>query len=71
MIAGAVVTRLWVPNPSNIWGQSRALEDLSLGKAARRRYEKQEKEAWDAFIPGSPLPTPAILPGPPAVARRP
>jgi PHS family inorganic phosphate transporter-like MFS transporter len=65
MVAGAVVTRLWVPKPSNIWGQSRTLEDLALGKVVRKRYEKQEREAWEAFVPGSPTPTPVILPARP------
>lgn len=62
MAVGAVITKLWVPNPSNIWGQSRTLEDLSRGKAARKRYEKQEREAFAAFVPGSPLSSPGIFP---------
>ncbi|KIW08654.1 uncharacterized protein PV09_00609 [Verruconis gallopava] len=69
MVAGAIVTLLWVPNPSNIWSQSRTLEDLSLGKHARKRYEKQEKEAWDAFVPGSPGPTPPLFAGTAIVSR--
>lgn len=63
MIAGALVTKIWMPNPSNIWGQSRTLEDLSMGKAARKRYERQEREAWKSFVPGtSPGLTPTIVP---------
>lgn len=54
MVVGVLVTRYWMPNPSNIWGQSRTLEDLAGGKSQRRRYEKQEREAWASMIPGSP-----------------
>jgi len=64
MGAGALVSKIWMPNPSNIWGQSRTLEDLSMGKATRKRYERQEREAWKSFVPGtSPGLTPTIMPG--------
>jgi PHS family inorganic phosphate transporter-like MFS transporter len=63
MGAGAFISKIWMPNPCNIWGQSRTLEDLALGKKARARYERQEKEAWASFVPGtSPGLTPTILP---------
>lgn len=63
MGVGAFTTRMWMPNPSNIWGQSRSLEDLSMGKRARERYERQEREAWKSFVPGtSPGLTPTMLP---------
>lgn len=54
MVSGALITKLWVPNPCNIFGQSRSLEDLGLGKAARRRLEKDERDAWNSLVPGSP-----------------
>lgn len=54
MVFGAIITKIWVPNPCNIWGQSRSLEDLGLGKAARKRMEKDERDAWRAMVPGSP-----------------
>jgi MFS transporter, PHS family, inorganic phosphate transporter len=43
MILGAFVTQLWVPNPCDIYGQSRSLEDLSNGKKARKKLEEDEK----------------------------
>ena len=34
-----------------------------MGKAARKRYERQEREAWKSFVPGtSPGLTPTIVP---------
>jgi PHS family inorganic phosphate transporter-like MFS transporter len=43
MILGAVITKTWVPNPCDIFGESRSLEDLSKGKKARKMMEKDEK----------------------------
>jgi len=54
MVFGAVITKVWVPNPCNLWNQSRSLEELGLGKASRKRMEKEERDAWRAFVPGSP-----------------
>ncbi|TID26857.1 major facilitator superfamily domain-containing protein [Venturia nashicola] len=54
MASGAIITNLWVPNPCNFWGQSRSLEDLGFGKAARKRMEKDERDAWNSLVPGSP-----------------
>ncbi|KAE9988762.1 hypothetical protein EG328_007366 [Venturia inaequalis] len=54
MASGAIITKLWVPNPCNILGQSRSLEDLGLGKAARKRMEKDERDTWNSLVPGSP-----------------
>lgn len=54
MASGAIITKLWVPNPCNIWDKSRSLEDLGLGKAARKRMEKDERDAWNSLAPGSP-----------------
>jgi len=36
-ILGAVLTKFWVPNPCNIDGESRTLEDLSRGKKKAQR----------------------------------
>ena len=52
MAIGALITKVWVPNPVDIWGQSRSLEDLALGKVARKRIEKEERDAWWALISG-------------------
>ena len=43
MILGAFITKFWVPNPCDIYGESRSLEDLSNGKRARRKMEEDEK----------------------------
>ena len=43
MILGAFITKLWVPNPCDIYGESRSLEDLSNGKRARKKMEEDEK----------------------------
>lgn len=43
MILGALITKLWVPNPCDIYGESRSLEDLSKGKKARKKMEEAEK----------------------------
>ena len=43
MILGAFITKIWVPNPCDIYGESRSLEDLSKGKRARKRMEEDEK----------------------------
>lgn len=51
MAIGAVVTKFWVPNPVDVWGRSRSLEQLSLGKAERKRMERDEMESWRSFIP--------------------
>jgi hypothetical protein len=51
MAIGAVVTKFWVPNPVDVWGRSRSLEQLSLGKAERKRLERDEKESWRSFVP--------------------
>jgi hypothetical protein len=41
-ISGAIFTKLWVPNPCDINGESRKLEDLSHGKDARKMLEDLE-----------------------------
>jgi len=41
-ILGALITKFWVPNPCDINGESRKLEDLCDGKAARKRLEAEE-----------------------------
>ncbi|KAH9210727.1 inorganic phosphate transporter 1-4 /Pi cotransporter [Leptodontidium sp. 2 PMI_412] len=43
MIAGAWITRIWVPNPCDIYNESRSLEDLSKGKKTRKIMEADEK----------------------------
>ncbi|KAI9764636.1 MAG: hypothetical protein M1840_008133 [Geoglossum simile] len=43
-ISGAVLTKLWVPNPCDINGKSRNLEDLSKGKSGRKALEVRELE---------------------------
>jgi hypothetical protein len=55
MAFGAVITKFWVPRPVDIWGRSRRLEDLGLGKVARKRMEKDERDAWREFVPGTPI----------------
>ncbi|KAF2664732.1 MFS general substrate transporter [Microthyrium microscopicum] len=54
MACGAVVTKFWVPKPVDIWGRSRSLEDLALGKAARKQMEQDDLDTWRALAPGSP-----------------
>jgi hypothetical protein len=54
MAFGAIITKFWVPRPVDVWGRSRRLEDLGLGKAARKKMEKEEKESWQAFVPDTP-----------------
>jgi hypothetical protein len=51
MGAGAIVTKAWVPNPVDVWGRSRTLEQLALGKAERKRVEREERELWRVFVP--------------------
>jgi hypothetical protein len=51
MAVGAVITKCWVPNPVDVWGRSRSLEQLALGKKERKRLERDEQEMWSAFIP--------------------
>ncbi|KAH8769681.1 phosphate transporter [Hyaloscypha finlandica] len=43
MILGAYITKVWVPNPCDIYNKSRSLEDLSKGKQARKFLEAEEK----------------------------
>jgi hypothetical protein len=54
MLIGAVITKGLVPNPVDIWGHSRSLEDLGRGKAERKRLEREEAEHWRTFAPRSP-----------------
>jgi hypothetical protein len=54
MAAGAITTKVWVPNPVDVWGRSRTLEDLGQGKAERKRMESDEAQFWQAFTPASP-----------------
>ncbi len=44
MIIGAGVTKVWVPNPCDIYGETRSLEDLSKGKKERLRMEEVERQ---------------------------
>jgi hypothetical protein len=43
MLAGAIFTWWWVPNPCDIDGNPRSLEDLGNGKHARQAMERAEK----------------------------
>lgn len=43
MIMGALITKLYVPNPYDISNESRSLEDLSKGKKARKMLEAEER----------------------------
>jgi MFS transporter, PHS family, inorganic phosphate transporter len=45
MLLGAFITKVWVPNPCDIDGNSRSLEDLGRGKEAREAMEQAEKAA--------------------------
>ena len=45
MVIGAYITKVWVPNPCDINGDSRSLEDLGQGKEARKKLEDDEKKA--------------------------
>ncbi|KAF2401616.1 MFS general substrate transporter [Trichodelitschia bisporula] len=49
MVFGALITKVWVPRPVDIWGRSRSLEDLGRGKKHRQRIEKEEREIWMTF----------------------
>ena len=44
MILGAYITRVWVPNPCDIYGESRSLADLSKGKKERKKLETNERQ---------------------------
>ncbi|OCK85454.1 MFS general substrate transporter [Lepidopterella palustris CBS 459.81] len=44
MLAGASVTKAWVPNPCDINGDSRSLEDLGQGKQWRKKMEERERK---------------------------
>lgn len=44
MLLGAFVTKIWLPNPCDINGRSRSLEDLGKGKRERLAMERREKE---------------------------
>jgi len=54
MAAGAICTIYWVPNPVDIWGRNRTLEELGLGKKERKRMEQEEKDTWRALAPDNP-----------------
>lgn len=43
MVLGAILTKVWVPNPCDIDGNSRSLEELAKGKRARKRMEEEER----------------------------
>jgi hypothetical protein len=53
MVFGAVITKACVPNPSDIWGRPRSLEDLGQGKAHLKQLEKDELDDWKAFVSGN------------------
>jgi PHS family inorganic phosphate transporter-like MFS transporter len=44
MMIGAGVTKVWVPNPCDAFGESRSLESLSKGKKARQKMEEEERQ---------------------------
>ena len=44
MILGAIITKLWVPNPCDIYNEPRSLEDLGKGKKARKKMEEDERK---------------------------
>jgi PHS family inorganic phosphate transporter-like MFS transporter len=50
MLLGAVLTKAWVPNPCDINGNPRSLEELGKGKVARLRMEREEKEQQAASV---------------------
>jgi hypothetical protein len=43
MLLGGIATKYFTPETSDIWGRSRSLPDLSLGKAHRKRLIEKEK----------------------------
>jgi PHS family inorganic phosphate transporter-like MFS transporter len=45
MLFGAYITKIWVPNPCDIDGRSRSLEELGRGKEARKQMEEEERDA--------------------------
>jgi hypothetical protein len=45
MIIGALVASFLGPNPCDIDGNARSLEDLGKGRAARLRMERVERQA--------------------------
>lgn len=48
MLFGAFITKIWVPNPCDIDGNPRSLEDLGRGKQYRLALEAAEKAARGA-----------------------
>jgi len=44
MLIGAFFTWWWVPNPCDIQGQPRSLEELGVGKQKRQAMEWAERE---------------------------
>lgn len=45
MLIGAIFTWFWVPDPCDISGNPRSLEDLGHGKQARKAMKRAEKQA--------------------------
>ncbi|OCK96699.1 MFS general substrate transporter [Cenococcum geophilum 1.58] len=48
MALGAFVTKIWVPNPCDIDGNSWSLEDLGKGKRERKAMERRKREEREA-----------------------
>lgn len=49
MAIGALITGYWVPETCDIFGKSRPLEQLALGKAAREELTREEKRQKTDF----------------------
>jgi len=45
MLLGAFLTWCWVPDPCDVNGNPRSLEELSQGKQARMEMERRERNA--------------------------
>jgi hypothetical protein len=48
MLLEALISKIWVPNPSDIDGNPRSLEDLGKGKAYRLGLEAAERAEREA-----------------------
>jgi hypothetical protein len=51
MLLGAFITKQWGPNPCDIDGNPRRLEDLGKGRAARQRIERDERQSREQELP--------------------
>ena len=47
MLVGALISYYITPETCDIWGNSRALEDLAKGKSYRKQLEQKERDSTE------------------------